>query len=46
MTLGRLHKRNRFMSLESLLKEIRELQNQYLRGKDRSFIEPKDEKIA
>ena len=45
MALGRLHKKNRFMSLELLLKEIRELQNQHSRGKKTIFIKPKEEEI-
>ena len=38
MALGILHKRNRFMSLKSLLKEMKKLQNQHLRGEETSFI--------
>ena len=44
IALGRLYERNRFMLLESLLKELRELQRQHLKGKETSFIKPKDEK--
>ena len=43
MTLGRMHERDRFMSLESSLKEMKELQNQYSRGEETTFIEPKEE---
>ena len=43
MTLGRMHERDRFMSLESLLKEMKELQNQHSRGEETTFIESKED---
>ena len=43
MTLGRMHERDRFMSLKSSLKEMKELQNQHSRGEETTFLEPKEE---
>ena len=43
MALGRMHERDRFMSMESSLKEVKELQNQHSRGEETTFIEPKEE---
>ena len=43
MALGRIHERDRFMSLESSLKEMKELQNQHSRSKETTFIEPEEE---
>ena len=46
MAFGRLHEKNRFMSLDSLLKKVKELQEQRLRGEEISFIESnKEEEI-
>ena len=45
MALSRMYERKRFISLESSLKEIKELQNQHLRGEETTFIEPKEEEI-
>ena len=44
MALRRIHKRNIFMSLKSLLKEMKKLQNQHSRGEEATFLEPKEEK--
>ena len=43
MALDRMHERDRFMSLESSLKEMKELKNQHLRSEETTFIEPKEE---
>ena len=43
MALGRMHERDRFMSLESSLKEMRELQNQHSRGEEITFLEFEEE---
>ena len=43
MALGRMHEKDRFMSLESSLKEIKELQNQHSRGEETTFIESEEE---
>ena len=43
MALGRMHERDRFISLESSLKEMKELQNQHSRSKETTFIELKEE---
>ena len=43
MALGRMHERDRFMSLESSLKEMKELQNQHSRGEDTTFLGPEEE---
>ena len=43
MTLGRMYERDRFMSLELSLKEMKELQNQYSRGEETIFIEAEEE---
>ena len=43
MALGRMHERDRFMSLESSLKEMKELQNQHSRGEETIFLEPEEE---
>ena len=43
MALGRMHERDRFMSLESLLKEMKELQNQHSRGEETTFFGPEEE---
>ena len=43
MALGRMHERNRFMSLESSLKEMKELQNQHSRDEETTFIKPEEE---
>ena len=44
MALGRMHERDRFMSLESSLKEMKELQNQHSRGEETTFLEPEEGK--
>ena len=43
MALGRMHERDRFMSLESSLKEMKELQNQHSRGEETTFLGPEEE---
>ena len=43
MALGRMHERDRFMSLESSLKEMKELQNQHSRGEETTFLRPEEE---
>ena len=43
MALSRIYERDRFMSLESSLKEMKELQNQHSRGEEITFLEPKEE---
>ena len=43
MALGRMHERDRFMSLECSLKEMKELQNQYSRGEETTFLGPEEE---
>ena len=42
MALGRTHERDRFMSLKSSLKEMKELQNQHSRDEKTTFIESKE----
>ena len=43
MALSRMHERDRFMSLESSLKEMKELQNQHSKGEETTFLEPEEE---
>ena len=43
MALCRMHERDRFMSLESSLKEMKELQNQHSKGEGTTIIEAKEE---
>ena len=43
MALDRMHERDRFISLKSSLKEMKELQNQHIRGEEITFIEPEEE---
>ena len=44
MALGRMHERDRFMSLESSLKEMKELQNKHSRGKKQHLLNLKRKK--
>ena len=43
MALGRMHERDRFISLKSSLKEIKELQNQHSRGEEIIIIKSEEE---
>ena len=43
MALGRVLERDRFMSLESSLKQMKELQNQHSKGEETTLIEPQEE---
>ena len=43
MALGGLHERDRFMLLKSLLKKMRESQNQHSKGEETPFVESKKE---
>ena len=43
MALGRMHESDRFMSLKSSLKEMKELQNQHSRHEKTTFIESEEE---
>ena len=43
MAFGLMHERNKFMSLESSLEEMKELQNQHSKGEETTFIEPEEE---
>ena len=43
MTLGKMHVKDRFISLESSLKEMKEMQNQHSRDEETTFIELKKE---